>query len=73
MSSHEKIDGCQRGERDMQRSYHVEIYSFCLPYWEMGGSLTNDDGDCSMWSSRPGADAFDLTYIKILIFQFAVA
>ncbi|GBP11350.1 hypothetical protein EVAR_92875_1 [Eumeta japonica] len=28
---HEKMDGCQRGERDMQRSYHVGIYSLCLP------------------------------------------
>ncbi|GBP75075.1 hypothetical protein EVAR_48756_1 [Eumeta japonica] len=29
-SSREKIDGCQGGERGMQRSYRVEIYSLCL-------------------------------------------
>ncbi|GBP13437.1 hypothetical protein EVAR_4193_1 [Eumeta japonica] len=23
--------------RDMQGAYHVEIYSLCLPFWEMGG------------------------------------
>ncbi|GBP65649.1 1-phosphatidylinositol 4,5-bisphosphate phosphodiesterase epsilon-1 [Eumeta japonica] len=27
-------------ERDMQRSYHVEIYSLCLPFWEIGVLLT---------------------------------
>ncbi|GBP26809.1 hypothetical protein EVAR_81174_1 [Eumeta japonica] len=32
---HEKIDG----KRDMQRSYHVEIYSLCLLYWEIGTTI----------------------------------
>ncbi|GBP38187.1 hypothetical protein EVAR_18066_1 [Eumeta japonica] len=36
MSLPEKIDGSQRGKRDMQRSYRVEICSLCLPSWKIG-------------------------------------
>ncbi|GBP08714.1 Lysophosphatidylcholine acyltransferase [Eumeta japonica] len=38
-SFNEKIDGCQRGKGDMQRSYHMKIYSFCLPFWEIGTAI----------------------------------
>ncbi|GBP71164.1 hypothetical protein EVAR_89510_1 [Eumeta japonica] len=31
-----KIDGCQRSRRDVQRPYHVEICSLCLPFRETG-------------------------------------
>ncbi|GBP91767.1 Tyrosine-protein kinase Abl [Eumeta japonica] len=35
-SLHGNIDGRQRGKRDRQKTYHLEIHSFCLPFWEIG-------------------------------------
>ncbi|GBP22547.1 hypothetical protein EVAR_84785_1 [Eumeta japonica] len=48
-SLQEKIDGCQRGKIDTQRSYHVEIYSLYLPFEEIG--ITFDSSSSSSSSS----------------------
>ncbi|GBP33834.1 GTP-binding protein GEM [Eumeta japonica] len=35
-STEMSVDGCQRGKRDMLRSYHVEMFGLCLPFREIG-------------------------------------
>ncbi|GBP08319.1 hypothetical protein EVAR_78794_1 [Eumeta japonica] len=36
------MDGCQdRSKREMQRWYHVDMYSFCLTFWEIGSHQRN--------------------------------